>query len=338
VQEILIVENDHAVFEVAQKVLRRAGFSLAKAASLSEAIHSRKQAELAVLNLEFLRGQEKRVLRELAPFIIIAKRVDEEKAVQMVKRGALEYVIHDAGLSKSLPVAARRSLELVRTGKRLARAEAALAKSKAKMLAVSEREQKRFGAELHDSLGQQLTTIELRCQSLKQDLPRNKPDLHAQLAQICEFLRDAVTQTRAMARALAPLELHSQNLVEALQELAARLSKTSRTRCYLRVRSNILLPNSTVAGHLFRIAQEAVNNAVKHSRARTVNVALARDNGQLSLMVSDNGVGFPAKGAKNGGIGLQLMQHRASAMGGKLDIQSKPGRGVTVSCIVPMES
>jgi two-component system sensor histidine kinase UhpB len=76
---------------------------------------------------------------------------------------------------------------------------------------------------------------------------------------------------------------------------------------------------------------------LKHSRARTVNVALSRHNGELSLMVSDNGVGFSSRRRKNRGIGLQLMQHRASAVGGKLDIHSKPGRGVTVSCVVPMK-
>ena len=342
VPRILIVDDDQAVLERAQRTLKRAGFSVAKAASASRAFNLQNNADLLVLSLKLLDGKPAQQdfvrLSRLMPFIVIARSADEKKAARMLKRGALEYVIKDAHLGESLPMAVRRSLERGKAEKRLAQAQAALAKSRAQMLTVSEREQRRFGAELHDSLGQQLTTIELRCQSLKQDLPKNKTDLHSQIAQICQFLRDAITQTRSMAHALAPLDLRLRSLVGALQELAVRMSKTGKFRCNFHVNSPGLPVDTTVAGHLFRIAQEAVNNAVKHSRARTVNIDLARDNDNLVLTVSDNGVGFSPIRLKNRGIGLQLMQHRASAVGGKLEIQSKPGRGVNVSCVVPIQS
>jgi signal transduction histidine kinase len=96
------------------------------------------------------------------------------------------------------------------------------------------------------------------------------------------------------------------------------------------------LDNELVAGHLFRIAQEAVNNAVKHSRGNEITIRLLQSGGKLRLEVSDNGKGLPKAPSSTQGIGLQIMKHRTSVIGGELNIISKPGEGVSVICTLPI--
>jgi len=344
--KVLIVDHDRAALGRAERALGRSGFSTAKAASNDEAIRwlRHKKADLLVLHMKSADGAGRTLLKRLeamgrsTPFIVVARRQDKQMAARMLKAGALDYVITDSQFSALLPAIVRTSLEKLKTQNQLARAQAALSESRNQMLLVSEREQKRFGAELHDSLGQQLTTIELRCQSLKQDLPARKTDLHQQMAQICQFLRDAITQTRSMAHGLVPLEFHSAGLGHALEELATRITRVGRLKCSFRSTTQIFVQDARVAGHLFRIAQEAIHNAVKHSQATTVHIDLAQKNGEILLKISDNGTGFTGAPRRSPGIGLQLMQHRSSAIGGKLEINSTPGAGVTITCAVRLKS
>ena len=216
----------------------------------------------------------------------------------------------------------------------LAAAQAALEESRMQVLGISEREQRRFGAELHDNLGQQLTAIELRCQSLKTDLQAERRLLEKDVSQICHYLREAITQTRAMARGLAPVALDSDGLAHALAELSVRMNESGRVRCTFQSPVRVIVANDVVAGHVFRIAQEAVNNAVKHSHARHVEIRLNRVEGKLRLEVADDGRGMTESTKPGRGIGLQVMKHRASAIGGELELKSKGGKGVTVVCTV----
>lgn len=206
-----------------------------------------------------------------------------------------------------------------------------LEQSRREVLTISEREQRRFGAELHDGLGQQLTAIELQCQMLKQDLPSDRPDLEQQLSKVCAYLRETISQTRSLARGLSPVNLGSGGLVEALGELALRMSKEGGVTCTFKGSPPVII-DDFVAGHLFRIAQEAVNNAVKHSKGSRVAVALQNRDGQLRLEISDNGQGLPNDESPRGGIGLQVMKHRASVIGAELLTKSVPGKGVTITC------
>ena len=90
------------------------------------------------------------------------------------------------------------------------------------------------------------------------------------------------------------------------------------------------LHNEIIAGHLYRIAQEAVNNALKHSQAQDIVIALTRQRGVLELKISDNGRGLTT--GKNRGMGLHVMRHRASVIGAELTIESKPGKGTAITC------
>jgi signal transduction histidine kinase len=337
---ILIVDDDLGLLRLVERSLKREGFVTSTAGSGREAILwlTRNHANLMLLDLKLQDLEGKELITRLAdigrsvPFVIITGQGDERVAVEMMKRGALDYLVKDVHFIEFVPTVVRRALEQLEKDQRLAVAQAALKESQQQLLAISEREQSRFGAELHDGLGQQLTAIELRCQSLKEDLPSNRPDLARQISEIGQFLREAIAQTRSLARGLSPVHLGSGGLVEALGELAARMSKGGRVRCTLEAPSSVVVQEALVAGHLFRIAQEAVNNAVKHSRATEVIIRLADNGHELHLEISDNGKGLPKTLQPDQGIGLQIMRHRASVIGGDLAIKSRTSKGVTVTC------
>jgi signal transduction histidine kinase len=191
----------------------------------------------------------------------------------------------------------------------------------------------RIGAELHDGLGQQLTAIELMCQSLKEDLGSKQPRLEKQVAQLGGFLREAIAQTRSLSRGLSPVNLNSDGLAEALSELARRTTEYGGVKCALVCPRPVLIKDVTVTLHLFRIAQEAVNNAVKHAGAKKVTIGLSEKNEAVCLAVSDDGRGLPRLNQPGQGIGLQVMKHRAGLIGAELNIESKPGRGVRINCV-----
>jgi len=199
------------------------------------------------------------------------------------------------------------------------------------VLHVSEREQHRIGEDLHDGLGQSLTAIELLCSSLKNDLP-DRPELRDQATRMGQLLREAIRQTRLLAHGLIGFRLTSHGLSAALTELAQNVTSLGRVPCRFDGPAPVSFHDSAIAGHFYRIAQEAVHNAVKHAQASQLMIHLAEQAGALRLMVSDDGQGLPHPDAWNRGMGLQLMQHRANAIGAKLTVESKPGQGVTVTC------
>ncbi len=183
---------------------------------------------------------------------------------------------------------------------------------------------------MHDNLGQQLTAIELLCHSVRED-HRGQPALEAQMEQICRFLREAVAQTRQLARGLMPVSLESEGLADGLAEMVRRMGKGS-IDCEFICTSEVKIRDTSVANHLFRIAQEAVNNSMKHSKAQKVIVTLSQYRGTVLLEVQDNGKGLPESGQDGPGLGLQIMKHRANVIGATLETTSKPGQGVTITC------
>ena len=341
---ILIVDDDVGLLRLVEKALRREKYLTTTASSGREAITclGKDRMDLMLLDLKLKDIEGKELVCRLAdtgrsiPFVIITGQGDEKVAVEMMKRGALDYLVKDVQFIEFVPTVVRRALEKLETDRRLKDAQAALEESKTQLLRISEREQRRFGAELHDGLGQQLTAIELQCQSLRQDLPQGRPDLEQQISRIAQFLREAIAQTRSLARGLSPLNLDSRGLAEALEELAMRMSKDKQVRCRFESKAPIVVDDILVAGHLFRIAQEAVNNALKHSQATDVVIRLTAKRGILQLEISDNGHGLPEPPPSDRGIGLHIMRQRASAVGARLEIVSKPGGGVTVNCTLPL--
>lgn len=200
------------------------------------------------------------------------------------------------------------------------------------LLEVSGREQRRIGQDLHDGLGQHLTGIELMSECLEQALSKKKRPESVQAAKIAQHVRDAIRQTKSLARGLSPVELDRNGLMSALQELCASTSEICRIQCSFDCPEPVMIENNQSATNLYRIAQEAVNNAVKHGRPKKIQVRLGRTGeGECFLAIADDGAGLP-KNEMRQGMGLQIMKHRAATLGGRLEIVSAPGSGTEVRC------
>ena len=212
--------------------------------------------------------------------------------------------------------------------------------NEAQILTISEREQMRIGSELHDGLGQKLTAMELMCQSIKGKLKPGNAALMADVSRLGEFLREAISSTRALSRGLAPVNVSAEGLVVALDELARQTDSLGVLQCRFECPEPVRLSDDAAARHLYRIAQEAVNNALKHSGAEQIVVSLSEQNNEIELRIRDNGRGLPrsrAAALRDGaaGIGLQVMRHRANSIGAHLEYLSRPGRGLEVRCGLP---
>lgn len=300
----------------------------------------RYQLDLMILDLKLPDGDGPALVASLqsgpkpVPFVIVTGQGDEKVAVEVMKQGALDYVMKDTGLIDLLPSVVERALATVGQEKALAAAQSEHTRLEHEILAVSERERHSIGADLHDNLGQQLTALELMCTALKEDAA-GQPALVKRLTEMGRMLREAITQTRFLARGLVPVGSDPDALQVGLAELAGRINALGHTRCKLDCPAPVAVAAPFVAGHLYRIAQEAVNNAVKHARARQITVRLSESKESLVLEISDDGVGLPkaqTSGPTRSGLGLGVMQHRAKVIGADLTIASRRGGGVIVTC------
>lgn len=325
------------------ETLRGEGYEVATAGSAKSAREwlDRHAADLLVLDLKLQDGSGPALVGELRrhnahlPFVVVTGQGDEKVAVEVMKLGALDYVIKDTRLLDLLPAVVQRALAAVAQEKALVAAQAEHKRLEREILATGERERHSIGADLHDNLGQQLTALELMCTTLKEDAA-GQPALARRLDLMGKMLREAIAQTRALARGLVPVGSDPDALPNGLTELAERTDALRRVRCRFDYPEPIAFTDPFVAGHLYRIAQEAVNNAVKHAGAKEVTIRLARTAGRVVLEITDDGAGLPkTRGNNREGLGLGVMQHRASAIGAELTINSKRGEGVTIRCVLP---
>lgn len=203
---------------------------------------------------------------------------------------------------------------------------------------ISEREQQRIGRDLHDGVSQYLAAIGLTATMLKKELEKTSIIQPARLGEIADHLRDAATRVRQLARGLSPVDRDQGGLESALEELAASTSKLTGIACSFVGSGPDLELSGTAAIHLFRIAQEAVSNAVKHAHTRTIVIALDTAYDSSSLRVSDDGVGFSPSANERGGMGLNTMRYRARMIGGELEIQPNAPSGTTIICSFPPHS
>ena len=461
-RHILVVDDDEGLLVLMSDVLQTEGFQVTTLDSGARAFDwlAEHTPDLMLLDLKMkeVGGTTllKRLKREDAPvpFVVVTGQGDEKVAVDLMKQGALDYVMKDSGLLDLLPAVVRRALEATDRDRALAAAQSRLRDSETRfasavaatldgvwevrfpdsttyfsarfaailglepeelpplftswlsrlhpedkvrfsdsyqafldgegssftnehrlrhkdgtyrwvlarallvrgtdgqplrltgaltdlterkqlekeVLRISDREQWRIGQDLHDGLGQQLTAIEFMCQSLRSDLVGSRPELADQVSRMCQFLRDAISQTRSLAHGLTPFMLNATGLQAALAELAQRTHSIGRVACRFVCPSPVHLKDSEIAGHLYRIAQEAVGNATKHAGATEIVITLEVRDHLIRLEVADNGRGLPRTRKSAQGIGLQVMRHRANAIGAELVLDTKRGEGSSVIC------
>ena len=206
------------------------------------------------------------------------------------------------------------------------------------IVTISERERERIGQDLHDGLCQYLAAIGCAAAALESDLERMNLDDKARLAgELKALLEDAVMQTRNLARGLVPVETSANGLASALEELAFSITRLARIDCRFEQTNEVNIPEETTANHLFRIAQEAINNATKHANARHIAVTLGANENAITLDIRDDGVGINNLPANNRGMGLNILQYRAHCLGGKVAVESLPEGGTRVVCRVPQD-
>jgi len=200
------------------------------------------------------------------------------------------------------------------------------------ILEISEQEQARIGQDLHDGLCQLLSGVKFKATLLEQKLQTKAPEEAQDARQIEALLNAAIQQARNMARGLHPVDLEARGLMSALEALAAGVASVFDVSCVCQFKGPVLVHDHVAATHLYRIAQEAINNALKHGQASKIWLRLALHQGRLTLTVRDNGLGLPAKPQTNGGMGLPLMQYRARTIGASLNIRSVTGGGTILNC------
>jgi signal transduction histidine kinase len=201
------------------------------------------------------------------------------------------------------------------------------------VLRISEMERRRIGQDLHDGICQQLAGIEFKLQALAENLPAKTQA--AQAAQIAGHVRAAIAQTRSLAHGLSPVVIESEGLMSALTELAQDTIKLFDVQCRFVNGAPVLLHNHTAATHLYRIAQEAVSNAIKHGNAKSIEIHLSDEPQRIVLMVKDNGTGFNPPSGGGQGMGLRIMQYRASLIGARVLLQPHTAGGLEVLCFLP---
>jgi signal transduction histidine kinase len=202
------------------------------------------------------------------------------------------------------------------------------------ILEIGERERAQVGQELHDGLCQHLGGVALLAKTLANALVNAQRPEAGQAQELAQLIFSAVDQMRGVARGLRPVELDEGGLLAALQDLAEQANL--RLPCELRTTGEPRVNDNEVATHLYRIAQEALANAVKHSGATRVTLRLRQSADHLTLMIEDDGVGLPPALDTADGMGLRIMRYRANSIGARLSFTDRVPRGLVVTCGVPL--
>jgi PAS domain S-box-containing protein len=204
------------------------------------------------------------------------------------------------------------------------------------ILEISDREQARLGQDIHDGLCQQLVSLAFDANSLQSELSGRRLPETKQARRIADCLDQAITEARQLSRGLFPVRLETDGLPSAMAELAKAASARFQIQCRFDSQGRVAVKDVVMATHLYRIAQEALANAVKHSRGSKVSIRLKGGASQLELTVEDDGAGLSAaKRKKATGMGLHIMAYRARAIGGTLHLGPGPRGGMLVSCCIP---
>ena len=204
----------------------------------------------------------------------------------------------------------------------------------AEVLQIAEAERERLAAELHDGACQELTGIQFLANLLRRDLAKASHPLAMQARRIEEAISEATEHTREVARGMNPVVADGDGLMHALRQLAETITTTRRIRCSFECPKPVAIENAIASHELYRIAQEAVHNALRHGRARRITVRLSEVRDEIRLSVRDNGRGLPADVSHAPGMGLRVMKYRAGSIGGQFLVRPRRGGGTEVICRV----
>jgi signal transduction histidine kinase len=203
------------------------------------------------------------------------------------------------------------------------------------LLEISEWERQRIGQDLHDGHCQRLVAVGIAGSLLERKLAALSLPEAAEAGEISRQLRLALAECRQVIRELYPVELAEHGLKTALEQLALRVESQSGIPCRFLCHQEIPVLDSATALHLYRIAQESVNNAIKHACSTSIHMALTMTGSLIILIVKDDGLGIPQPSGRRDGMGLRIMAHRATSIGAVLSIQPNGNKGTQVICAMP---
>lgn len=201
-----------------------------------------------------------------------------------------------------------------------------------------EQAQRQIGHDLHDTLGQHLTATAFAGQVLTAQLENKSLPEAASSKNLVKLIEEAIGLTRQLSRGLQPVEFKPEGLMDGFQELARATSERFQVVCEFECREPVLLHDAESSTQLYRIAQEAVTNAIKHGQAKFINLSLEKSADATTLTVTDDGVGLPETRRDNAGMGLRIMAYRASMVGATFQIERLPESGTRVTCRLPLNS
>jgi PAS domain S-box-containing protein len=206
------------------------------------------------------------------------------------------------------------------------------------ILDISAREQRRIGQDLHDGLGQLLTGVAFMSKVQEQRLAEREAPEAADATKIVSLVNDAIRKTRELSRGLLPVVSDSFGLMSALQRYAGEIQDLFGVSCRFHCEAPVLIHDEAKATHLYHIAQEAVNNAIKHGRSKNIMMHLYAGQDRGTLIVRDDGVGINPLPRNQGGMGLHIMKYRAGMIGGALELRRDSVNGTIVTCMFPMKN
>jgi signal transduction histidine kinase len=200
------------------------------------------------------------------------------------------------------------------------------------ILAITERERRLIGHDLHDSLCQHLTGTALAGQVLGETLASKSLPEAASAYRVVELVEEGITIARNLARGLSPLQLEADGLPVALESLAATTADQFKLHCRFVCDRPEPLEDLATATHLYRIAQEAISNAARHGKAKNITITFAGSDEDATLSIEDDGSGLPEPLPRGQGMGLRIMTHRAAMIGGSFSIRRGARGGTVAAC------
>lgn len=352
---ILVLEDEPGDAELALAALEEGAFhcmaTFAAGRSAFEAAFAPGRFDLVLADyrlpdytgleaLQFVRDAD-----PMVPFVLVSGALGEELAVEALHAGATDYVLKE-GIARLAP-AVRRALQEraererhFATRRALESSQERLRTLSRRLLQVQEEERGHLARELHDDIGQALTALKIQLEALGR--ASDAQARQARLEECLETTRHALERVRQISLSLRPLQLDDLGLVAALRSHVDRQATLGGLAPHFEADEapRALAPDVETA--CFRVAQEAINNVLRHAKARNLWVRVSNAGGALTLSVRDDGNGFDAEAARRraadgASLGLLGMEERAALTGGSLALHTGAGQGTVLLATFPLE-